>query len=165
MLSCASGDEASARHVGCFCHRPEIRSLTRRMGADLSRRGFVAGMTAAVAAAGLPGHAVAQSAPARPRPPILFTNARVFDGRSAALRDGLGVLVEGDRIKAVAGGDHPAPDAARVIDCGGRVLMPGLIDAHWHCLFAGLPLQTLMTADLPYIHLAAAAEAERTLMR
>src|SRR5262249_31537110 len=37
--------------------------------------------------------------------------------------------------------------------------------AHWHCLFAALPLQTLMTADLPYIHLAAAAEAERTLMR
>src|SRR5262249_27789664 len=78
---------------------------------------------------------------------------------------GLRVLVEGDRIKAVADGDHPAPDAARVIDCGGRVLMPGLIDAHWHCLFAGLPLATAMTADTGYVFLAAAAEARRTLLR
>src|SRR5215472_767039 len=147
MLSCASGDEVPARHVGCLCHQPEIRSLTRRIGADLSRRGFVAGMTAAVAAAGLPGQVFAQSAPARPRAPILFTNTRVFDGRSDALRDGLRILVEEDQIKAVAGGDHPAPDGARVIDCGGRVLMPGLIDVHWHCLFASLPPPVAMAAD------------------
>jgi imidazolonepropionase-like amidohydrolase len=168
MLSCASGDDEAvpARHVGCLCHRPEIRSLTRRIGADLSRRGFVAGMAAAVSAAGLPGPAsAAQPASARPQPPILFTNARVFDGRSDTLRDGLRVLIEEDRIKAVASGDHPAPDGARVIDCGGRVLMPGLIDAHWHCLFAGVPLAVAMTADAGYVFLAAAAEARRTLMR
>ena len=28
---------------GCLCHRPEIQTLTRRIDADLSRRGFVAG--------------------------------------------------------------------------------------------------------------------------
>ena len=166
MLSCATGDETvPARHVGCSCHRPEIRSLTRRIEADLSRRGFVAGMAAAVSAAGLPARAFGQSVPARPRAPTLFTNARVFDGRSNALRDGLRVLVEDDRIKAVAGGDYPAPGAARVIDCGGRVLMPGLIDAHWHCLLAALPLASAVTADLGYLFLAAAAEARRTLMR
>lgn len=166
MLSCTSGDEAvPAGHVGCLCHRPEIWSLTRRIDADLSRRSFVASMAAAVSAVGLPGPIFAQPAPASARPPILFTNARVFDGRSDALRDGLRVLVEGDQIKAMARGDHPAPDGARVIDCGGRVLMPGLIDAHWHCLFAGLPLATAMTADAGYVFLAAAAEARRTLMR
>jgi len=43
--------------------------------------------------------------------------------------------------------------------------MPGLIDAHWHTIFAGLPIPALMTADIGYILLAASAEAERTLMR
>ena len=43
--------------------------------------------------------------------------------------------------------------------------MPGLIDAHWHALFAALPLPVLLTAEVGYIHLAASAEAERTLMR
>ena len=43
--------------------------------------------------------------------------------------------------------------------------MPGLIDAHWHCMFAALPIPTLFSADIGYIFLAASAEAERTLMR
>ncbi|WP_235031408.1 metal-dependent hydrolase family protein, partial [Geminicoccus flavidas] len=50
-------------------------------------------------------------------------------------------------------------------DCQGRTLMPGLIDAHWHALFAALSVATLMTADAGFLHLAAAAEAERTLLR
>ena len=43
--------------------------------------------------------------------------------------------------------------------------MPGLIDAHWHALFAALPITRLMTADVGYIFLAASREAGRTLMR
>jgi imidazolonepropionase-like amidohydrolase len=42
--------------------------------------------------------------------------------------------------------------------------MPGLIDAHRHCIFAALPISTLFTSDVGYIFLAASAEAERTLM-
>jgi imidazolonepropionase-like amidohydrolase len=94
-----------------------------------------------------------------------FTNFRLFDGKSGSLREGMRLLVEGNGIKAVVTGNPAAPDGAQVIDCGGRVLMPGLIDAHWHSLFAGLPLSTLLTADVGFIHLAASAEAERTLMR
>ena len=79
------------------------------------------------------------------------------------MREAIRVLVDGNRIKAVTEGNPPAPDDAKVIDCGGRVLMPGLIDAHWHSIFAALPLPTLMSADVGYIYLAASAEAERTL--
>jgi imidazolonepropionase-like amidohydrolase len=43
--------------------------------------------------------------------------------------------------------------------------MPGLIDAHWHAMFATIPLSVLLTADVGYINHIAAAEAERTLMR
>jgi imidazolonepropionase-like amidohydrolase len=94
--------------------------------------------------------------------PILFANFRLFDGKSGSLREGVRLLVEGNRIKAVVAGNPAAPDGALVIDCGGRVLMPGLIDAHWHSLFAGLPLSNLLTADIGFIHLAASAEAERS---
>ena len=109
-------------HAGCPCHSPEVQSLTRRIGAELSRRGFVAGVGASVASLGLVKLANAQSAP-------------------------------------------EPPSGAHVIDCGGRVVMPGLIDAHWHSIFAALPLPALVSADIGYIYLAASAEAERTLMR
>ena len=100
-----------------------------------------------------------------PTPPIVFTNFLLFDGKSNALRGGLALIVEGGRIKAVATGNPAGPEGSRTIDCGGRVVMPGLIDAHWHCIFAALPISTLFAADVGYIFLAASAEAERTLMR
>ena len=60
---------------------------------------------------------------------IAFTNARIFDGVNEACPEGMSVLVEGDRIREVS---DKAPKAGRTIDCGGRTLMPGLIDAHFH---------------------------------
>ncbi len=159
------GQENPPGHQNCLCHRPGIQSVSRLISVDLSRRGFVAGMTASIASLGLPLGVNAQPAPAPPPKSVLFTNFRLFDGKSGGLREGLVVLVEGDRIKAVAGGNPAAPDGARVVDCGGRVIMPGLIDAHWHSLFAAVPLPRLMTGNVGYIFLAASAEAERTLMR
>lgn len=61
----------------------------------------------------------------------LFRNLRLFDGLADSLAEGIEVLIEGERIKEVA--DRPiTAGGARVIDCGGRTLMPGLIDAHIH---------------------------------
>jgi imidazolonepropionase-like amidohydrolase len=53
----------------------------------------------------------------------------------------------------------------KIIDSGGRTLMPGLIDAHVHIAMASLPTPVLLTADAGYIFLHAGKEAERTLMR
>lgn len=169
MYACSSlGEESAILRAICLCHRHEIQALTRRLNVDLTRRGFVAGVAASIAslsALGLSARAGAQPVPAAASRPIMFTNLRLFDGRSPKLREGLSVLVDGNRIKAVAQGSPTAPEGAQRIDCAGRVLMPGLIDAHWHTLFAGLPIQTLLAGDIGYIHLAGAAEAERTLMR
>ena len=152
-------------HSGCACHQPDVQNLTNRVTADLSRRGFLAGMAGSVASLGLPGFAKAQTQPSVPTGPILFTNLRLFDGISTDLRSGIQILVEGSRITALDAGNNPPPANAKSIDCGGRVLMPGLIDAHWHTMLAATPLPTLVTADVGYIHLSASAEAERTLMR
>jgi len=131
----------------------------------MSRRGFIAGIGASLAPLGLVCPAGAQTAPSGPTPPILFGNFLLFDGTSKALRGGLHLLVEGNHIKVIATGDLTAPEGARVIDCGGRIMMPGLIDAHWHTIFAALPVPALLSADIGYVFLAASAEAERTLMR
>jgi len=62
---------------------------------------------------------------------LLFRNARIFDGKSDKCPDGMSVLVEGNLIREVS--DRPVKSKnARVIDVGGRTLMPGLIDAHMH---------------------------------
>ena len=55
---------------------------------------------------------------------------------------------------------------ANVIDGGGRTLMPGMTDAHWHALYAGLnSLDQLRTDDIDYVHAVANEEAGKTLMR
>src|SRR5450432_1174403 len=62
---------------------------------------------------------------------LLFKNARIFDGESAECAEGMSVLVEGDSIREVSDKPIAAKDA-RVMDVGGRTLMPGMIDAHMH---------------------------------
>jgi imidazolonepropionase-like amidohydrolase len=52
-----------------------------------------------------------------------------------------------------------------IISGGGRVLMPGLIEAHWHAMMVAPTFATALTADMGYINLVAGREAEATLMR
>lgn len=64
----------------------------------------------------------------------VLSNALLFDGHSPDLRDGAHVVIEGERIREVILGGGAIPKGGRVIDLGGRVLMPGLIDAHVHII-------------------------------
>jgi imidazolonepropionase-like amidohydrolase len=52
-----------------------------------------------------------------------------------------------------------------VIDGGGRTLMPGLIDAHWHVMYVGAPLEALGSGDMVELAARAVPKAEATLMR
>jgi imidazolonepropionase-like amidohydrolase len=166
MFSCTSADQSDLfGSPTCLCCQPQLQSAARRINRDLSRRGFIAGAGASLASLGLVAPTGARAAPPRPTAPIVFGNFLLFDGKSGALRGGRRLVVEGNRIKQVADGDLTPPDGAQMIDCGGRVIMPGLIDAHWHSIFAALPVPALFSADIGYIFLAASAEAERTLMR
>ena len=162
MFSCTPVDQVDP-FPACPCCQPQLRLAARRIDQDLSRRGFIAGAGASLASLGL--FRQAQAAPSGPAPPVVFQNFLLFDGKSGTLRGGLRLLVGDNHIKAIATGELTPPDGAQTIDCGGRVMMPGLIDMHWHSIFAALPVSTLFTADIGYIFLAASAEAERTLMR
>jgi imidazolonepropionase-like amidohydrolase len=152
--------------VLCECCGPAAGTISERGLRDLSRRYFLGGAAAMMApfAAAREAHALTGQ-PAAPDRPILFTNLKLFDGVQRQVRQGVGILVKANRIEALPGASETMTDA-RVIDCGGRLAMPGLIDAHWHTTFCGLGSKAeAMTADLGYVYLVAAREAERTLMR
>lgn len=51
-----------------------------------------------------------------------------------------------------------------IINGEGKFLMPGLIDAHYHSMFASLPQMVLLTSNVGYVNLAAAKNAENLLM-
>ncbi|HKD48435.1 MAG TPA: amidohydrolase family protein, partial [Rhizomicrobium sp.] len=144
----------------CPCCQPTLRDAERRITLELSRRGMLAGTASAIAGLGFSSRANSEAVPS-----TVFTNFRLFDGTSSSLRGGLHLLIEDGRIADVTGGAPGAPQGARLIDCGGNVLMPGLIDAHWHVMYAGLSIKELMASGADIIMKAASTEAERTLMR
>lgn len=150
-----------AHNVGCGCFNPSLGAVSRRLE-TLSRRGLLAGLGSAVLAAGLPKFSVAQETAVAK---ILFRELRLFDGKSNTLRTGVQVLVENNKIIAVDEANNSAPADAVVINCRNGVLMPGLIDAHWHTIFAAVPLNILLGGDPGIIFAASTAEAERTLLR
>jgi imidazolonepropionase-like amidohydrolase len=96
---------------------------------------------------------------------ILFRNVRVFDGRSTALSSPTSVLVRGNRIAAIGAGAVPANPAVTIIDGGDRTLMPGLIDAHVHIMFATIPQLAVLTSDIGFVNVAAAKAANDMLLR
>jgi imidazolonepropionase-like amidohydrolase len=63
---------------------------------------------------------------------IIVEEVRIFDGVSNQLSPPSHVVIIGDQIAAVGTGRITVPPGATVLNGGGRVLMPGLIDTHVH---------------------------------
>ncbi|WP_165435618.1 amidohydrolase family protein [Bradyrhizobium sp. Leo121] len=122
-------------------------------------RAFIAALLASIGMnlAALP-IAQAQQASA-----VLFQNVRIFDGKNAALSAPSNVLVRDNKIEKISVAAIKAD--AQVIDGGERVLMPGLIDAHWHAMLVRPTPAATLADDVGYNNLLAAAEATATLMR
>jgi imidazolonepropionase-like amidohydrolase len=94
---------------------------------------------------------------------VLFQNVRIFDGKNGALSPPSNVLVRSNRIERISIAAIAAD--AQVINGGGRVLMPGMIDAHWHAMLVRPTPAAALAGDVGYTNLLAAAEATSTLMR
>jgi len=76
-----------------------------------------------------------------------FRNFELLDPDAGELRGGHELVVEGDRIKEVSGKPIKLENAD-VIDCGGRTVMPGLIDSHVHVVLSEVVLRNLESVPL-----------------
>src|SRR5262244_359714 len=100
-------------------------------------------------------------------PVTLFQNVRIFDGKSGTLSAPSHLLVRGNKIEKISTTPLPVDRKADtvIIDGGGRTLMPGLIDMHWHAMLVRPTPEQFLTADIGYINLMAGTAATDTLMR
>lgn len=95
---------------------------------------------------------------------LLIRGCRLLDVEAGTYRDSIDVLIEGDSIREVS--DRPVKTGdAVVIEAGGHVALPGLIDAHVHTIGVTLDLPGL--ARIPPYLVAAQAKGvlEGMLMR
>ncbi|MEO8403050.1 MAG: amidohydrolase family protein [Chitinophagaceae bacterium] len=69
----------------------------------------------------------------KPKGVIAFTNARIITMKGDEVIENGTVLVEDNLIKAVGkAGEVSIPSGAKQIDCNGKTILPGFIDAHGH---------------------------------
>ncbi|HEX2170965.1 MAG TPA: amidohydrolase family protein [Dehalococcoidia bacterium] len=76
----------------------------------------------------------------------VLTNARLYVGTGEEVIPNGALWIDGDEIRWQGpAGDLPAvPDDATRIDCGGRFVMPGLVESHAHLSYGG----AIQLADL-----------------
>ena len=97
---------------------------------------------------------------------VLFRNVRIFNGVDPTLQASTDVLVRGNRIASIGKSDvTSAEPGMTIIDGGGRTLMPGLIDMHWHTLAVRPSIAVALRSTTGYLNLMAGAEAADTLQR
>jgi imidazolonepropionase-like amidohydrolase len=103
--------------------------------------------------------------------PTIIKAAHLIDGVSDRPRDGVAVLVDGERIVALGTAAEltARSQGARVIDLGNATLLPGLIDAHTHVFLnddvgPGVYDAILLKKSAPYRAVEAVANARTALM-
>jgi len=75
-----------------------------------------------------------------PVPPLVFIHATVIDMAGAKPKPDMTIIVVGNRISVVGKtGKVRVPKNARVINAGGKFLIPGLWDMHAHTFYEGVP--------------------------
>jgi imidazolonepropionase-like amidohydrolase len=92
---------------------------------------------------------------------LTITNALIFDGESAELTEGSIRIADGSIAELGAEGRPTGP----TIDARGRVVIPGLIDAHFHAYGTSLDLLEIESSPVSYLALAAAQRLHAALRR
>src|ERR1700743_2940702 len=91
-----------------------------------------------------------------------FKNFEMLDPEAGELQGGHELIVEGDKIREVSGKPIKLAEA-NVVDCGGRTMMPGLIDSHVHVVLSEVMIRNLENVPLTLMT-ARAAELMRGML-
>lgn len=95
---------------------------------------------------------------------VVFEHATLLDCTGRDPQPDARVVVEDGRIRRIGASSGPAgPKDARVIDCNGRTLMPGLIDAHVHMAMIDLDTEAEVALPPAVLALRIAKVIEATL--
>jgi imidazolonepropionase-like amidohydrolase len=93
-----------------------------------------------------------------------FKNFGMLDPEVGELQGGYELIVEGDTIREVSARPIKLAEAS-VVDCGGRTLMPGLIDSHVHAVLSEVVIRNLESIPLTLMTARAAALLRKMLNR
>jgi imidazolonepropionase-like amidohydrolase len=144
------------------------RTFSAPFTGDLLMRGLLLSLCATIVTSATPSPTPAQAA----KPPVtrLIKAGRLIDGRSNQAAPNVGILVEGERIKALGPLAQVQAQAgnAEVIDLTSMTVLPGLIDTHTHLLLQGdITSQEyedqLLKQSIPYRAILAARNARLSL--
>ncbi|NIB45077.1 amidohydrolase family protein [Pseudomaricurvus alkylphenolicus] len=94
----------------------------------------------------------------------ILKNCTIFDGSNEELIENGSIVIENDLIREVTTGDVSLSDAG-VIDMGGRFVMPGLLDLHFHAYSITFNMHKLDTMTMPMKVAHAARLLKGTLHR
>jgi imidazolonepropionase-like amidohydrolase len=95
---------------------------------------------------------------------VVFEHATLLDCTGRDPQPDSRVVVEDGRIRRIGASSGPAgPRDARVIDCQGRTLMPGLLDAHVHLAIVDLDAAAEVALPPAVLALRIAGVIEATL--
>ena len=94
----------------------------------------------------------------------ILTNLRLFDSLAGVLRPVAAVVVADGRVEAVIQPGGPVP-VGEVVDLGGRVVLPGLIDCHVHVMAVHHDVWQLSMQPPTYITAQATHVLEGMLLR
>ncbi|KQW43652.1 MULTISPECIES: amidohydrolase family protein [unclassified Roseateles] len=141
-LPAVQGQSGKVITVGAKMDALPVRQLAPNAGAalhwsgDSSKLHFTLGDELFTAKAEGKEKATAQKigfeqASDKPNGKIALTGARIVTMKGDEVIEGGTVIVDGNRIAAV-GKDIAIPADAKRIDAGGKTIVPGFIDAHWH---------------------------------
>jgi predicted amidohydrolase YtcJ len=98
---------------------------------------------------------------------LAVINAKIWTGAEQGPREAEALVITGDRIAAVGSNDEIRKRITantRVVDAGGRRVVPGMTDTHVHTIWAGRMLSQLDLRDVPdrqaFIHAIAKRSRE-----
>lgn len=95
---------------------------------------------------------------------IVLTNASVLDVDAATVTGGQVVVIEGSRIVDIATATPIASVEHQVVDVAGRIVMPGLVDAHVH-VTSVIGNSAFVARESPYYIAARASQIMEGMLR
>lgn len=80
---------------------------------------------------------------------LVLRNATLFDGTGSSPVSGMDIVIDGEKIIDISSKQKNFSASDTIIDCKGKMLLPGLIDAHMHIGLVNPQMSELTRSNQP----------------